>query len=59
MAQAWLKRRETELAEAGAIERANRKGITVKEMIDRYMAEYEAQRPLGKTKRKLLGKAGT
>ena len=36
MAQAWIKRRETELAAPGAIERANRKGVTIKKMIDQY-----------------------
>lgn len=54
IAQAWLKRRETELAEPGAIERANRKGVTVKEIIERYLDEYEKIRPLGKTKRATL-----
>ena len=32
--QAWLKRREAELAEPGAIAKAQRKGVTVKEMIE-------------------------
>jgi hypothetical protein len=50
MVQAWLKRRETEMAEPGAITKANRKGVTVKEMIKRYFDEYEKLRPLGKTK---------
>ncbi|UXV21383.1 tyrosine-type recombinase/integrase [Pseudomonas fluorescens] len=49
-AQAWARKRETELAEPGAIERANRKAATVKEMIDRYLSEMEKVRPLGKTK---------
>jgi integrase len=49
-AQAWARKRETELAESGAIERANRKAATVKEMIDRYLSEMEKVRPLGKTK---------
>ncbi|UVJ42549.1 site-specific integrase [Pseudomonas sp. LS1212] len=53
-AQAWAKRRETELAEPGAIERANRKGFSVKEMIERYLVELEKARPLGKTKRATL-----
>lgn len=53
-AQAWIKRRETELAEPGAIAKANRKGVTVKEMIERYLDEYEKIRPLGKTKRATL-----
>lgn len=50
-AQAWAKRRETELAEHGAIERANRGGHAIKDMIDRYLVEAEKARPLGKTKR--------
>ncbi|MDB6443272.1 site-specific integrase [Pseudomonas sp. 21TX0197] len=54
VAQAWIKRRETELAAPGAIERANRKGVTVKKMIDQYLNEYEKIRPLGKTKRATL-----
>ncbi|KPN91725.1 tyrosine-type recombinase/integrase [Pseudomonas nunensis] len=49
-ALAWARKRETELAEPGAIERANRKGATVKEMIERYLTEMEKVRPLGKTK---------
>lgn len=49
-ALAWARKRETELAEPGAIERANRKAATVKEMIDRYLTEMEKVRPLGKTK---------
>lgn len=53
-AQAWAKRRETELAEPGAIERANRGGHAVKDMIDRYLVEAEKARPLGKTKRQTL-----
>lgn len=53
-AQAWIKRRETELAAPGAIAKANRKGVTVREMIDRYLNEYEKIRPLGKTKRATL-----
>ncbi|CAD5379520.1 Shufflon-specific DNA recombinase [Pseudomonas sp. OF001] len=57
-AQAWIKRRETELSEPGALERANRKGATVKEMIDRYLDEYERIRPLGKTKRATLKAIG-
>ncbi|AWY44498.1 site-specific integrase [Pseudomonas putida] len=49
-AQAWVRKRETELDQPGAIERANRKGATIKEMIDRYLVEMEKVRPLGKTK---------
>ncbi|MGE8152588.1 site-specific integrase [Pseudomonas vancouverensis] len=49
-AQAWVRKRETELDQPGAIERANRKGTTIKEMVDRYLVEMEKVRPLGKTK---------
>ena len=54
VAQAWIKRRETELAHPGAIERANRKGVTIKKMIEQYLDEYEKIRPLGKTKNATL-----
>lgn len=57
-AQAWLKKRETEMAEPGAIAKANRKGVTVREMIVRYLDEYEKVRPLGKTKRATLKAIG-
>ena len=53
-AVAWAKRRETELAEPGAIERARRVGHTVKQMIDRYLVEAEKARPLGESKRRTL-----
>jgi hypothetical protein len=52
--KAWVKKRETELAQPGAIERANRQSATVKEMIERYLVEVEKVRPLGKTKRGTL-----
>ena len=42
------------MAVPGAIEKANRSGVTVKEMIERYLLEYEKLRPLGKTKRTTL-----
>lgn len=53
-AQVWIKRRETQMAEPGAMTKANRKGVTVKDMIERYLDEYEKLRPLGKTKRATL-----
>ena len=53
-AQTWIKRVETEMSAPGAIEKANRSGVTVKEMIERYLLEYEKLRPLGKTKRATL-----
>lgn len=49
-----MKRHEAELAVLGAIERMNRKTVSVKEMIDQYLDEYERVRPLGKTKRATL-----
>lgn len=57
-AQAWIRKREAELYEPGAVEKANRKGVTVKQMIDRYLREYEKLRPLGKTKRATLKAIG-
>ena len=42
--------REAELDQPGGIERANRVGATVKEMIERYVLEMEKARALGKTK---------
>lgn len=53
-AQAWIKRIETEMSVPGAIEKSKRTGVTVKEMIDLYLDEYEKLRPLGKTKRATL-----
>lgn len=44
-AKAWARKRETELDEPGAIERASRKGATLKEMTDRYLVEVEKARP--------------
>ena len=42
--------REAELDQPGGIERANRVGATVKEMIERYVLDMEKARALGKTK---------
>lgn len=53
-AQAWVRRREAELDQPGAIERANRKGVTVQDMIMQYLDEMEKVRPLGKTKEATL-----
>lgn len=59
-AKAWATRREAELSEPGAIARANRKGELLRDVIDRYLEEYERIRPLGKTKRATLAAiAGT
>jgi hypothetical protein len=35
-AQAWIRKRESELDQPGAIERLSRTGVSVKDMIDRY-----------------------
>jgi hypothetical protein len=58
VAQAWIKRRETELAEPCAIELANRKGVTIRKMIRQYLDEYEKIRPLGKIKNATLNAKG-
>lgn len=42
VAQGWIKRRETELAQLGAIERANRKGVTIKQIIEQYLANTKS-----------------
>lgn len=57
-AKAWAVRREAELSEPGAIDRANRQGELLTDIIDRYLDEYELIRPLGKTKRQCLGAIG-
>lgn len=49
-AEAWAKRRESELAEPGAIEREARTSVTLRQIIERYLDEHDATRPLGKTK---------
>lgn len=53
-AQSWIRKREAELHEPGAIEKANRSGVTVKHMVEKYLDQYEKLRPLGKTKRATL-----
>lgn len=53
-AEAWAKRRETELAEPGAIERLSKGSALLKDILDRYLAEYGKARPLGKTKEAVL-----
>lgn len=53
-AEAWAKRRETELAEPGAIQRARHKGVQLSDIIDKYLEEVGRARPLGKTKKATL-----
>lgn len=55
-AQAWLKKRETELAQPGALERAKRKGSTVQQMIARYVEQFGTT--LGRTKEATLKAIG-
>ncbi|MDV3437934.1 site-specific integrase, partial [Pseudomonas otitidis] len=57
-AKAWAVRREAELAEPGAIDRASRKSELLVDIIDRYLEEYERIRPLGRTKRTCLEAIG-
>lgn len=51
-AQAWIKKRETELATPGAISRAKSEDPTLAQAIDRYIAESE--REIGRTKAQVL-----
>jgi integrase len=51
-ASAWLKRRETELSEPGAIERARVPEKSLAHVIDRYIAE--SRKKIGKTKAQVL-----
>lgn len=46
------------MSEPGAIDKANRQGVTVEAMIDRYLNEHEKLRPLGRTKRATLTAIG-
>lgn len=55
-AQAWVKKRETELAQPGALERAARGGATVRQMIARYLEQYGGA--LGRTKEATLKAIG-
>lgn len=57
-AKACVRNREINLDQPGAIERANRTGATIKEMIERYLAEMKKVRPLGKTKLATLNAIG-
>ena len=51
-ASAWIKRRETELAVPGAVERAKTSDVTLKKVIGRYLEE--ATKDFGKTKKQVL-----
>lgn len=51
-AKLWLKKREAELAEPGALEKAKQKDPTLAEVIDQYVRE--SKRDIGKTKTQVL-----
>lgn len=51
-AQAWIKKRETELAAPGGLRKEGRAGVTLAEAIDRYIAE--SVREIGRTKAQVL-----
>lgn len=51
-AEAWIKRRETELSEPGALERAKAPDATLAAAIDRYIVESRKQ--IGRTKAQVL-----
>ncbi len=53
-AEAWAKRRENELSEPGAIERAQEDGLLLKDVIAQYLQEVAQATPLGKTKEATL-----
>lgn len=49
-AKAWAKRRETELSEPGALQRANKPKSQLKDVIKQYLEEVGKAQPLGRTK---------
>jgi len=51
-AEAWIKKRETELAEPGALERAKAPDATLADAIDRYI--LESRKAIGRTKAQVL-----
>lgn len=57
-AQAWIKRRETELSEPGALEATINPEPTLQAIIKRYIGELEAVKPVGRTKKATLTAIG-
>lgn len=54
-AQSWIKKREAELALPGALDAiVNKSDVDVSQVIARYLEEFEAIQPLGRTKRLTL-----
>ena len=54
LASDWAKDREVELQRPGAHERIAHKGVTVGDLIDRYINEYEELASFGRTKSETL-----
>lgn len=54
MAKEWLRRREGELEKPGAIEQAKHKGVTLADLIGRYLKEIVGLGNFGRTKKKHL-----
>ena len=53
-AEAWAERRETELGEPGALERASEPKSQLKDVIKQYLEEAGKAQPLGRTKESTL-----
>jgi integrase len=53
-AEAWIKRRETELSEPGALETILNPEPTLSELIARYIKEMEVVSPMGRTRKATL-----
>lgn len=57
-AEAWLKRRETELDAPGALASATNPEPMLRDLIDRYLKELEEVKPVGRTKKSTLKAIG-
>lgn len=53
-AEIWVKRRETDLSEPGAIEREQKGGVLLKDVIDQHLQEVAQATPLGTTQEATL-----
>lgn len=57
-AKAWVKKREAELAQPGALERLSRKGVALRDIIEHYIAEQDKIELLARTRRATLRAIG-
>ncbi|AFN39072.1 tyrosine recombinase [Burkholderia phage BcepMigl] len=57
-AEAWMKRRETELSEPGALASAINPEPLLRDLIDRYLKELEEVKPVGRSKKSTLKAIG-